>query len=158
MTKIITSVHIDAPIERVFDLSRSIEFHCYSQSHREEIPIDGTITGLINLGERVTWEARHFFIRQKLSVEITKFERPYHFRDTMTNGAFKKFEHDHILEQVNGRVKLTDVFEYETPFSIFGKVFDLLVLKKYMTNFCSERNNALKKALETEAWKKFLEH
>jgi len=157
MPKIITSIKIDAPIERAFDLSRSIEFHYYSQAHRKELPIDGRTSGLINLGETVTWKAKHFGILQKLSVEITKFERPYSFRDTMIDGAFKRFDHDHIFEQVNGCVKMTDVFDYESPCSVLGKLADVLILEKYMTRFSNERNFALKKALESDEWKNFLD-
>ncbi len=125
MPKIITTTKVNAPIEIAFDLSRSIEFHAYTQAHRNEEAIEGKTSGLINLGETVTWRAKHFGISQKLSVEITKFNRPYIFRDTMIEGAFKRFDHDHIFEQHNGLVKSTDIFDYDSPLSFFGKVFDL---------------------------------
>ncbi len=102
MPKIITTTKVNAPIEIAFDISRSIEFHAYTQAHRNEEAIEGKTSGLINLGETVTWRAKHFGISQKLSVEITKFNRPYNFRDTMIEGAFKRFDHDHIFEQHNG--------------------------------------------------------
>ena len=157
MPKIITTIDINAPIELAFDLSRSIEFHSFTQSHRKEKPIDGVTSGLINLGESVTWQATHFGISQKLSVEIKKFERPFYFRDTMIKGAFKRFDHDHIFEQINGKVKLTDVFDYDVPFSLFGKIFDILALNKYMTNFADHRNKAIKNALESDNWKNYID-
>lgn len=156
MPKIITTIKIKAPIDKVFDLSRSLDFHAYSQAHRNEMAVGGKTTGLINLGETVTWRAKHLGISQKLTVEITKFDKPYSFRDSMVKGAFKRFDHDHIFEQVNGGVKVTDVFDYDSPLSFIGKIFDFLVLKSYMTRFSTERNRALKQALESEAWKAFL--
>ena len=156
MPKIITTTKVDAPIEIAFDLSRSIEFHAYTQAHRNEVAIEGKTSGLINLGETVTWSAKHFGISQKLSVEITKFNRPYTFRDTMIKGAFKRFDHDHIFEQHNGLVKITDIFDYESPFSFFGKVFDFIILKRYMTNFSAQRNRAIKRAIESDKWRDFL--
>ena len=156
MPKIITTTEVDAPIDIAFDLSRSIEFHAYTQTHRNEAAIKGKTCGLISLGETVTWRAKHFGINQKLSVKITKLEKPYIFRDTMIEGAFKRFDHDHIFEQHNGRVKITDIFDYETPLSFLGKFFDFLILKKYMTKFSLQRNEAIKKALESEKWKEFL--
>ena len=158
MPKIITTIEIDAPIERVFDLSRSIDFHAFSQKHRNERAIGGKTSGLITLGETVKWRATHFGISQKLSVQITQFNRPFSFRDTMLSGAFKKFDHDHILEQQNGFVKLVDVFEYETPYFIAGKLFDFIILRKYMTNFLRERSLAIKSALESDLWKLYLEN
>jgi ligand-binding SRPBCC domain-containing protein len=156
MPKIITTTKVNAPIEIAFDISRSIEFHAYTQAHRNEEAIEGKTSGLINLGETVTWRAKHFGISQKLSVEITKFNRPYNFRDTMIKGAFKRFDHDHIFEQHNGEVKITDIFDYDSPLSFFGKVFDHLILKRYMTNFSVQRNEAIKRVIESDKWKDFL--
>lgn len=156
MPKIITETEVDAPIERAFNLSRSIDFHAYTQLHRNEVAIKGKTSGLINLGETVTWKARHFGINQKLSVKITKLEQPYIFRDTMVEGAFKRFDHDHIFEQKNGKVKITEVFDYESPYSFLGKIFDFFVLKNYMTKFFVHRNVEIKKALESDQWKEFL--
>lgn len=158
MTKIITSIMIDTTLERAFDLSRSIDFHAYSQKHRNETAIGGRTSGLINLGETVTWRATHLGISQKLSVQITKFERPFSFRDSMIQGAFKRFDHDHIFEKVNGLIRLTDIFDYDAPYLFFGKVFDKLVLEKYMTRFSIERNQTIKTTLESDEWKKFLEN
>jgi ligand-binding SRPBCC domain-containing protein len=157
LPRIITTVEINAPIERAFDLSRSIDFHAYTQSNRGEKAIDGRTSGLINIGETVTWRARHFNISQKLSVKITKFERPYSFRDTMIKGAFKRFDHDHIFEQNNGFVKLIDIFDYNSPFLILGKIFDYFVLEDYMRNFAIQRNKDIKNALESNEWKRFIE-
>jgi hypothetical protein len=100
LPRIITTVEINAPIERAFDLSRSIDFHAFTQSSRDEKAIDGRTSGLINVGETVTWKAKHFNISQKLSVKITKFDRPYSFRDTMIKGMFKRFDHDQYLSSV----------------------------------------------------------
>lgn len=79
---------INAPIERVFDLARSIDAHMASTSQTREKAISGRTSGLIEQGETVTWEATHFGIRQQLSVRITQMDRPYHFEDEMISGAF----------------------------------------------------------------------
>jgi hypothetical protein len=49
---------IRAPIERCFDLSRTIDLHMRSTEETQEIAVAGVTTGLIGLGEEVTWE-RH---------------------------------------------------------------------------------------------------
>lgn len=151
-----TKLIIDAPIELAFDLSRSIEFHAHTQNSQDEEAVGGVTSGLINLNQSVTWRARHFGISQYLTARISQFDRPYHFRDTMENGAFKRFDHDHFFEVKDGKTIMMDVFDYDSPYNIFGKIFDLLILKRYMTNFFIKRNNMIKYALETSEWKNYL--
>jgi hypothetical protein len=58
----ITQIH--APIERCFDLARSVEVHLAGNVHSGEHAVaeDGVTSGLIDLGQRVTWRARHFAV------------------------------------------------------------------------------------------------
>ena len=81
MPKIELITSIRSTPEICFDLSRSIDLHQISTAKTNEKAIAGIITGLINLGETVTWEATHFGITQKLTSKITAFKRPFHFRD-----------------------------------------------------------------------------
>jgi hypothetical protein len=39
---------------------------------------------------------------------------------------------------------MEDKLMYETPFGIFGKLFDKIVLEKHLTDFLLERNRSLK--------------
>ena len=48
------NTYIQAPIEVVFDLSRSIELHTLSTAHTNEQAIAGKTSGLLELGETVT--------------------------------------------------------------------------------------------------------
>ena len=70
---------IAAPIEVCFDLARDIDFHTRSLSHTGERAIAGRTTGLIDLGESVTWEARHLGIRHQLPSKVAAFARPTGF-------------------------------------------------------------------------------
>ena len=53
---------IEAPIERCFDLSRSVEVHLLSNVHSGEqaLAVGGVTSGLVGLSEEVTWRAKHF--------------------------------------------------------------------------------------------------
>lgn len=77
---------IDAPLYLVFDLSRSIDLHKISTAHTNEEAVEGRTSGLIELGETVTWRAKHLGLIQELTTEITAFERPFYFVDEMVNG------------------------------------------------------------------------
>ena len=147
---------INAPIERVFDLARCIDLHEETMSKSGEKAIDGVIEGLINLGETVTWQATHFGVRQKLTTKITQYNRPFYFQDVMLKGAFKSFTHDHFFSRKGDEVLMRDVFNYESPLWILGKIADALVLKNYMKNLLTERNLLIKRKAESEDWRKFL--
>ena len=47
---------IDAPIERCFDLSRSIEVHLLGTERNGEQAVAGVTSGLIGMGEFVRWD------------------------------------------------------------------------------------------------------
>ena len=83
MPKIKIETIIDAPIDRVFDLSRSIDLHTLSTKKTNEKAVAGKTSGFIEFGESVTWRARHLGVYQKLSVEITEYDKPNMFKDVM---------------------------------------------------------------------------
>ena len=147
---------IYAGIEICFNLSCSIDFHQLTTSKTKEKAIAGVTFGLVKLNDFVTWEAYHFGIKQKLTSKITQFNRPFHFRDEQVQGAFKRFAHDHYFEQKDGFILMIDVFEFQSPYGIVGKLFNLLILKNYMKRFLSERNNMIKVYAESDKWKQFL--
>ena len=144
---------ISAEIEICFDLSRSIDLHQISTSQTNEKAIAGRIKGLINLNETVTWEATHFGLKQQLTSKITAFNKPYHFRDEQVKGAFKYFIHDHNFEVVEKKVFMKDRFEFESPFGLFGQLFNALILNAYMRKLLITRNKIIKEFAETEKWR-----
>nr|WP_321225937.1 hypothetical protein [uncultured Psychroserpens sp.] len=60
MPTIEIKTYISADIQTCFDLARNIDFHKASMEHSNEKAIAGKTSGLIGLGEWVTWEAKHF--------------------------------------------------------------------------------------------------
>lgn len=148
---------IQSTQEIVFDLSRSIDVHKISTQKTDEEAIAGVTTGLIRLDEWVTWRAKHFGIYQKLTSKITTFDRPNSFTDEMVKGAFKSFKHQHIFKKTEHGTEMIDIFEYKSPFGIFGKLADSIFLKSYMTNLLKERNQIIKDFAESEKWKMVLE-
>ena len=147
---------IQAPAERVFDMARSIDAHIESTGGTSERAIAGVTSGLIQLGERVTWEATHFGIRQRLTVEITKFERPRLFEDEMISGAFKSMRHSHAFSGDEHFTLMTDTFEFRAPLGILGRVAEALFLTRYMRAFLESRAKQLKEICEGDQWERHL--
>ncbi|WP_027088043.1 SRPBCC family protein [Cohnella panacarvi] len=149
MPNIQLSQFIRAPIEVCFDLSRSIELHMESTSHTNERAIKGRTSGLIALGETVTWEATHFGIRQRLASMITEFDPPYRFVDEMVSGAFKRFRHVHTFESRDGGTLMTDAFDYTSPFGPLGRLADRMFLRSYMERLLLRRNEYIRNKAES---------
>lgn len=148
MPAIEITTYINAPIEKCFDLARSIDLHLESTKQTGEQAIAGRTSGLIELGETVTWRAKHFGIRQSLSSKITEFEKPNYFVDEMVEGAFKSFRHEHRFTTVDGHTVMQDVFVFESPLGILGRLANVLFLERYMRNLLLERNRVIKEVAE----------
>ena len=150
MPTIQLSTNINAPIELIFDLARNIDLHQISAKQTHEKAIAGKTSGLIELNETVTWRAKHFGIYQTLTAKITAFDRPHYFVDEMVQGAFKSFVHTHQFEEVPEGIIMTDVFDYQSPFGVLGRLADFLFLKKYMKRFLEKRNEVIKAYAEKQ--------
>ena len=161
-----TPVH--APLERVFDLSRSVEVHVLGNVHfgEQAVPLAkrGRIrggrmpaTGLLGLGDEVTWQARHFGVRQRLTSAITRFDPPHAFQDTMLQGAFAWMQHDHFFRSAPGGVtEMRDVFRFSAPLPMLGWLAERLVLRRYMQALLEERNAVIRRVAESGEWRRYL--
>ncbi len=157
MPRIEIVVNVDAPPERCFDLARSVEFHMRSTSSTRELAVGGVTQGLLELGDSVTWRARHFGVTQRLTSRITVFDRPRRFRDTQVQGAFRRFDHDHYFEPApDGGTVLRDVFDFEAPLGLLGRFAEWLFLTEYMRRFLSARALEIKSAAESTDWTKYV--
>jgi ligand-binding SRPBCC domain-containing protein len=97
-----------------------------------------------------------FWVWQSLTVRITAFERPTHFANTILWGAFRCMEHQHYFEAAAGGTVMRDVFSYESPLGVLGRIADRLFLERYMRAFLIERNRVIKKTAESGAWSRYL--
>ena len=150
MTTIHLTTKIKAPKQIVFDASRDIGIHQQSASPSKEKAIAGVTSGLINLNETVTWRGKHFGFYLTHKSRITAMSLYDSFVDEMEKGKFKSFKHEHLFKEENGVTIMKDHLQYETPFGIFGELFDILFLEKHMTQFLLERNKTLKEASEKQ--------
>jgi ligand-binding SRPBCC domain-containing protein len=158
MTTIKLETKIHAPIDVCYDLSRSIDVHMKSTSFSKEKAIEGKLTGLIEANEFVTWQAYHLGVKQRMKVRITEMIKPFFFHDEMVEGPFASMEHAHIFQQENAITVMRDDFQYQVPFGWIGKLFDKIILRKYMTSLLMKRNGLIKQIAESGEWTKYLNH
>jgi ligand-binding SRPBCC domain-containing protein len=148
LTRIHLETRIDAPIERVFDLARDIDLHARSMADAGERAIGGRTTGRIELGETVTWRARHFGIWWTLTSRITAVDPPTRFADEQASGPFARFEHTHTFESTTGGTLMADDWEHAAPLGPLGWLADRLFLGRHMRRLLETRNSALKAEAE----------
>jgi hypothetical protein len=51
---------------------------------------------------------------------------------------------------------MIDLFEFESPYSSFGKIFNKLYLTAYIKSLLEERNKMIKEVAEGNKWKNYL--
>jgi len=150
MALIRMETYINAPIERCFDLSLSVDLHQHSVAHTHERPVAGVTSGIMKLGDTVTWEAVHFGIKQHMTTQITAYDRPDRFTDEMLKGAFHDITHLHEFVPRPPGTLMIDLFEFHAPLGILGKLAETLVLTRYMKGLLLARNTYLKQVAESE--------
>ncbi|MBL7701028.1 MAG: SRPBCC family protein [Ferruginibacter sp.] len=156
MPKIHLTSFIAAPVERVFNLSRSINLHQISTASTGEKAIDGVMSGLINKNETVTWQAKHLFKTRQFTSKISEMKSPEFFVDEMVKGDFKSFHHEHHFKATANGTIMIDLINFETPYGNFGKIVNSIFLKKYLEKFLIKRNEVIKEYAETQKWKTIL--
>jgi hypothetical protein len=124
---------IAAPIERCFDAARDLDLHVKSMAHTNEQPVGGRTSGLIELGEEVTWRARHFGVVQHFTSRIT---------------AFHSFVHDHYFESDGDRTKMSEVLVFSAPLGFLGRIAEKLVLRRYLTQLLTRRAEVIRTHVE----------
>lgn len=149
MSRIYLKTIIKADIDVVFDLARDIDLHQKSTFKSQEKAIAGRTSGLIELNEMVTWHAKHLGFYQTHTSKIIGMEKPYQFTDVMLKGTFKSLKHQHLFKQEGENTIMTDIFEFESPLGIIGKLFNTFFLKNYLKGFLLERNTIIKKTAES---------
>ena len=156
MPSIKITTDIGAPIQRVFDLARSIDLHVDSTVDTYERAIAGVTSGLISLNQEVTWRAKHFGLWLELTSRITEFEPPIHFRDSMVKGIFRRFDHDHNFTVESGGARMQDTFDFDSPLWFLGRIANALFVTRHLRRLLETRNRAIKEAAETAKWRSYL--
>ncbi len=145
MSRIELTTLIAASPERCFDLSLSVDVHLESTAHTDERVVAGPMSGVLALGDEITWEARHLGRRRQLAMRVSAYDRPRMFRDELVRGPLRKLVHDHFFERLDQGTEMRDVFEFESAL----RVVDALVLAPHFRRLLVRRNETIKSLAES---------
>jgi ligand-binding SRPBCC domain-containing protein len=147
------SVHINAPIHRVFLLSTNIELVRQTLGMR---PVGGRTSGLVVAGDTVEWRGWKFGLPQMHTSVISGYEAPTFFQDTQLRGRFARFQHDHHLEWVDGYTLAYDKVKFSLPFGVAGKLVARRIMVPHITGLLAKRFALLKRIAESDEWRRYL--
>lgn len=156
MPQIHLTTFIPAPVEMVFDLSRSISVHKVSMDKYNEEAVGGITSGLINKDETVTWKGRHLFKTRFFTSRIIEMQPYEKFTDKMIKGDFKSFEHQHYFKSADNGTIVIDIIRFESPYGWLGQLVNQFYLTSYLEKLVAHRNDVIKQYATTEKGKALL--
>lgn len=127
---------------------RDIRIHTETTAQTDELAVAGVTTGMIGLGQTVTFEGTHFGMRQRLMVKVVEFERPHLFVDEMIEGRFRSFRHIHEFLSIDGGTLMRDTVVWVSPLGILGMIADKLLIRRHLRDLITTRNTKLKEIAE----------
>jgi ligand-binding SRPBCC domain-containing protein len=147
------SIHVNAPIERCFLLSTSIELVRRTLKMK---PVKGKTSGFIVNGDELIWRGFKFGIPAFHETLITQYDRPNFFQDTMGKGYFKHFQHDHHFKFIDGRTLMYDIVRFSMPLGRPGREIGKRIVVPHVLELMTSRFEMIKRMAETEEWKDVL--
>lgn len=145
MNEIRLETLIEAPADRCFELSLSIDIELEAAKSYCLRAISGVTSGKIGPFQRVRWQSCHFGFWVTHESEITRFERPICFQDTMVSGIFRMFQHDHVFLALSPDVtEMHDILRFSLPGWTFGSILGKLVVEPRLCLLMKERNSTIK--------------
>lgn len=109
----------------------------------------GVSSGVLGLGDEVTWSAWHLGLPWRMTSAISCHERPRFFVDEMKSGPFARWRHEHRFLAEEGGTVMLDRAEYSMPFGLIGRLVDRAFLGRYLEQLLVKRNEYIKALAES---------
>ncbi|GAA3385894.1 SRPBCC family protein [Cryptosporangium minutisporangium] len=152
MPVLCTTTLIHAPAAVVFDLARDVREHTAALAHTaERVVPPGRVTGRLELGDLVCFQARHFGLRLTLDSRVTRVDAPHGFTDEQVRGPFRSLRHDHVFAETGAGTLMTDRIVWASPLGPVGWLADEIAVRRQLLSILTARNTHLKRRAEVRA-------
>lgn len=95
-------------------------------------------------GQIIEYRVRPMFgIPLKWQTEIRQVNEPFSFTDVQLKGPYKKWEHTHTFEQVEGGILMKDKVKYQLPMGVIGTMAHGLFVKGRLEKIFDHRAKTL---------------
>jgi hypothetical protein len=148
MTRVESSVVIDAPASRIFeamiDTRRHREFvHNYVEQY------DGP--EILSLGVRFHWRMRLYGLTRRVHSLVSAFDLPRQYQEKIRINGFMDAVLTKTLEEVNGGTRLTWTWDYAPAFGAPGAIVDRIIGgRRTALRGLEESLKKLKEVMESE--------
>lgn len=127
MTTLHNEIVIDAPVEKIWEALSNIEvLERYDPTVKKSTAISSEKYGVgasrhVDMRDGKNWfeeKCTHWQPNEALTYELTACTFPV-----------SGLKHSYRFEAVNGRIKVTQVMEYQVKYGWFGKILDVLIVR-----------------------------
>ena len=151
MLELLSSVRVHAPIERCFDITRSIDAHERSSVLIRGKAVAGQTTGLSELETETTWSASFFGFRFRVRTRVIEMEKPTSFAEEKVNGLPRTFAHQYQFIQEKDYTRIEDTFRIGLPLGFFSEK----LLRQRLTQVQEHRLESIREICEGKEWRDY---
>jgi ligand-binding SRPBCC domain-containing protein len=156
MPKIHLTSFIQAPVDRVFNLSRHLVLRKKSLMAPKEQLMSSSAENLVQQGETITFRAKHLGKTREVTARVTELTQPLHFTEEQVRGDLKSYRHEFHFKPADNGTILIDILEYEGPRDMLGSLASAFFLRKYLESIVRRQHQLLREYAESEKWRAVL--
>jgi ribosome-associated toxin RatA of RatAB toxin-antitoxin module len=128
MTTLHNAITINAPVDKIWDaLSDIEELEKYDPTVKKSIALSQARIGIgatrkVSMKDGKNWFEENVTVwkpNEALTYELTACSFPVH-----------KLKHSYEFEQKGNQIRVTQVMEYQIKYGIFGKILDVLMIRR----------------------------
>ena len=144
---------VHAPVQRCFDLCCCIAL---VQQELGMQPVAGRTTGFVVAGDTVRWEGWQLGLKHLHVSLISGYVSPTFMQDTMLQGRFKTFQHDHHMRDTGDGTELMDELRFSLPFGWLGRLVARYVMVPHILRLLRSRFARIRRIAESDEWRLYL--
>jgi ligand-binding SRPBCC domain-containing protein len=132
LTRFERSTVIQAPVEKVFAFATDLDNFMRTSPPEMEMKLLSRDEGPTRVGQKAKVKAKAGGQVWEAEIETMEYVKNKKHTVRQSGGALKKLTMTHLFEPADGGTRFTWITEYELPYSLLGKVVDVLKVRKDM--------------------------